>query len=178
MNPRSHIPEGRSAGGRLRASTASGDADRPPALERLVQLIAAEVQDEGTRAEAMALARALASSPTPTSVDVWLDRYAPGFTPSRRQRDMLELFIANGSEGVGREALAAVLGKNGQPATRSVVRRAVCDLRYSLERAGSRVVIPDATTRDGIYRTHEPVVQPMPKVLRETSHFDGGGRLG
>jgi hypothetical protein len=99
----------------------------------------------------------------------WREIHAPNWRGTEMQREILKLFLALGDDGVSRDDVAAIMGdedSDRSSASIGKVRSALSRIRQSLKQAGSTATIEDAG-RDGVYRTHDPMIQTFGEVSQK-----------
>lgn len=96
----------------------------------------------------------------------WCKKHAPNWEPEELERLVIIAHLANGNEGVSREATNAIKGgeDDATRVTASIgsVRNLYCRLRKSLRASGSTVEI--RASRKGVYRTTDPSIITLGKV--------------
>jgi hypothetical protein len=144
-------------------------------LRRLRVRLLALKRDEPDRGKRIEIAEALADldeieRTTPaTAVDEWCRVHAPNWEASKDQREILRTFLTLGPAGASREEIAAILGDDDHgrsSASIGKVRSALSRLRRAWADSGSTATITIAG-RDGVYHTHDPVIQALGEVSQK-----------
>lgn len=141
-------------------------------IQRLRERLLALKRSEDSRERRIEIAECLADldeierKAPADDLERWRAIHAPNWRGTEMQREILKLFLALGDEGTSREDIAAIMGDDDSDrdsASIGKVRSALSRIRKSLRQSGSTATIEDAN-RDGVYRTHDPMIQTFGEV--------------